>query len=219
MADIDKEVEKIEQGNAWEESDKVVPVEVKRPLDKVIPVRLSADKWEELRREARELGIGPTTLARMWILERLRWHTTYHPDIMRFPGVLHPSFSSTEAAILQYVVQGFCTREISEKLGVDDQTINEFIKAITEKITANKLDRVGRAEYEIRQLGFSQFRVRSHDQLARLEFIPEEMNKAWQFREKIQAVCTECGFTYVSVDLKGYRTGAMNETLEDYTKP
>ncbi len=72
MADIDKEVEKIEQGDAWDESDKVVPVEVKRPLDKVIPVRLSADKWEELRREARELGIGPTTLARMWILERLR---------------------------------------------------------------------------------------------------------------------------------------------------
>jgi hypothetical protein len=49
-----------------------VQVEVKKPLDKVIPVRLSADKWEELRREAKELGIGPITLARMWILERLR---------------------------------------------------------------------------------------------------------------------------------------------------
>jgi len=45
---------------------------VKKLLDKVIPVRLSADKWEELRREARELGVGPTTLARMWLLERLR---------------------------------------------------------------------------------------------------------------------------------------------------
>jgi len=50
-------------------------VEVKKPLDKVIPVRLSAEKWEELRKEARELGIGPTTLARMWILERLRQRT------------------------------------------------------------------------------------------------------------------------------------------------
>ena len=40
-----------------------------------IPVRLSAEKWEELRKEARELGIGPTTLARMWILERLRQRT------------------------------------------------------------------------------------------------------------------------------------------------
>ena len=52
--------------------DLVVPVEVKKPLDKVIPVRLPADKWEQMREEARELGVGPTTLARMWILEHLR---------------------------------------------------------------------------------------------------------------------------------------------------
>ena len=63
---------KIEQGNAWEETDEVVHVEVKKPLDKVIPVRLPSDKWEQIREEAREMGVGPTTLARMWILERLR---------------------------------------------------------------------------------------------------------------------------------------------------
>ncbi len=72
MADLDREIERIEQGDAWDEGDEVIQVEVKKPLDKVIPVRLSAEKWEELRREARELGIGPTTLVRMWILERLR---------------------------------------------------------------------------------------------------------------------------------------------------
>jgi len=72
MADLDKAVEDIERGNAWNESDEVVRVEVKKPLDKVIPVRLPADKWEQIREEARELGIGPTTLARMWILEHLR---------------------------------------------------------------------------------------------------------------------------------------------------
>jgi hypothetical protein len=75
MAEIDKEIERIEQGDAWEDTDEVVQVEVKKPLDKVIPVRLSAEKWEQLRKEARELGIGPTTLARMWILERLRQKT------------------------------------------------------------------------------------------------------------------------------------------------
>ena len=72
MTNIDKGVEQIEHGDAWEESDEVVRVEVKKRLDKVIPVRLPADKWEEMREEARELGVGPTTLARMWILERLR---------------------------------------------------------------------------------------------------------------------------------------------------
>lgn len=72
MADLDKTIKEIEQGDTWDESDEVVQIEVKKPLDKVIPVRLSGDKWEELRWEARELGVGPTTLARMWILERLR---------------------------------------------------------------------------------------------------------------------------------------------------
>ena len=70
-ADMDKEIEPIEQADAWDESDEVVQVEVKRVLDNVIPVRLPAEKWEELRPASRELGIGPTTLARMWILERL----------------------------------------------------------------------------------------------------------------------------------------------------
>ena len=75
MANLNKEIERIEQGDAWDESDEAVRVEVKKPLDKVIPVRLSSDKWEALRKEAAELGIGPTTLARMWILERLRLRT------------------------------------------------------------------------------------------------------------------------------------------------
>ena len=72
MADVKKAVEKIEQGNAWEDTDEEVKIEVKKPLDKVIPIRLSADKWEQIREEARELGVGPTTLARMWILEHLK---------------------------------------------------------------------------------------------------------------------------------------------------
>lgn len=74
MADLDKEIQRIEQGDAWDESweDEIVKVEVRKPLDKVIPIRLPADKWEALRKEANELGIGPTTLVRMWILERLR---------------------------------------------------------------------------------------------------------------------------------------------------
>jgi len=75
MPDVGKEIERIEHGDAWDEKDEVVQVEIKKPLDKVIPVRLSSEKWEELRKEARELGIGPTTLARMWILERLRRRT------------------------------------------------------------------------------------------------------------------------------------------------
>lgn len=43
-----------------------------RHLYKVVPIRLPLDKWEQMRVEASELGIGPTTLARIWILDSLR---------------------------------------------------------------------------------------------------------------------------------------------------
>ena len=71
-SDLDREIARIDSGDAWRESDEVVALDVKRPLDKVIPVRLAADKWEAVRQEARALGIGPPTLVRMWVLERLR---------------------------------------------------------------------------------------------------------------------------------------------------
>ena len=72
MADLDRTIESIEKNDAWNDSDEVVQLEVKKPLDKVIPIRLSKDKWEEIRQEAKELGVGPTTLVRMWVLDHLR---------------------------------------------------------------------------------------------------------------------------------------------------
>ena len=72
-AEMEREIERIDQGgDAWDETDEVVQVEVKKPLTMVIPVRLSEEKWAQVRAEAKELGIGPSTLVRMWVLERLR---------------------------------------------------------------------------------------------------------------------------------------------------
>ena len=72
MDEMKRHVRNLEEGDSWRDDDEVVELDVKRPLDMVVPVRLSSETWEELRREARELGIGPTTLSRMWILEKLR---------------------------------------------------------------------------------------------------------------------------------------------------
>lgn len=82
-----------------------------------------------------------------------------------------------------------------------------------EKISKEKLERVGIAEFEVRKLGFTQFRVRSHNELARLEFISEEMEMAWNQRDKIAEICKTAGFNYVTLDMNGYRSGSMNETL------
>ena len=67
-----REIERIEaSGSVWEGAEEV-EIEVKQPLEKVVPIRMSAEQWAMLRREARELGMRPTTLLRMWVLERLR---------------------------------------------------------------------------------------------------------------------------------------------------
>lgn len=81
MVELNKEISSIEKGEAWKDTDKVVEIEVNRTLDKVVPVRLSSESWSKLREEARGLGVGPTTLARMWILERLRFEQNQNQDV------------------------------------------------------------------------------------------------------------------------------------------
>lgn len=69
---FEEEVEWLETHDSWDDADEDVEVKGKMPLDTVVPVRVTGDVWRALHREAKELGVGPTTLARMWIMEKLR---------------------------------------------------------------------------------------------------------------------------------------------------
>lgn len=82
------------------------------------------------------------------------------------------------------------------------------------KITPERLERVDRFEDGLRELGFSQLRVRFHDTIARLELADAELQRAMdpELRGHILALGESLGFTYVAVDLKGFRSGSMNET-------
>jgi len=80
-----------------------------------------------------------------------------------------------------------------------------------ERITAEKLARVGAAEAYLRTLGIEQVRVRQHQQLARIEVLPEDLPVVLGQKEQITDRLKALGFTYVTVDLQGYRTGSMNE--------
>ena len=84
-----------------------------------------------------------------------------------------------------------------------------------ETITEEKLSMVDRAEQLLLDMGFHQVRVRIHDRMARIEIEPKEfgMLMADETRNKIIEEFREYGFTYVTMDLMGYRTGSMNETL------
>jgi uncharacterized protein len=74
---------------------------------------------------------------------------------------------------------------------------------------------VGAAEDALRALGFAQTRVRSHGDIARLEVAPDEMAHAFAQREAVSAALKSAGFTYAALDLDGYRTGSLNETLAE----
>lgn len=82
-------------------------------------------------------------------------------------------------------------------------------------ITVEKLKTVEKGEESLRALGFCHFRVRHHDKLARLEFALEELPRALEgeMLPRLVKIFKELGYTYVTVDLEGYRRGSLNETL------
>ncbi len=87
--------------------------------------------------------------------------------------------------------------------------------AYGETITEEKLDMVEQAEQLLISLGFRQMRVRIHGKMARIEIEPKDFVRLMQedVRELVVKKLQAYGFTYVAMDLKGFRSGSMNETL------
>ena len=84
-------------------------------------------------------------------------------------------------------------------------------------VTIDRLSKVERGEEFLRAEGFSEFRVRVHDDLARIEIARGELEKALNLQAagKLAAAFRSFGFRYVTLDLDGFRSGAMNEILDD----
>ncbi len=82
-----------------------------------------------------------------------------------------------------------------------------------ERITREALLQVERAEDFLLGLGLGQMRVRHHGSLARVELLPADFELALSQRERLVARFNELGFTYVTLDLAGFRSGSMNEVL------
>lgn len=80
------------------------------------------------------------------------------------------------------------------------------------EVTNSRLRRIERAEEVLHDLGFEQFRVRAHDQLARVEIAPDQMEQALQ-QEALATIAQgviQAGFDRVCLDLTGYRSGSLN---------
>lgn len=91
--------------------------------------------------------------------------------------------------------------------------------AYGETITREKLIMVDMAEQYLMDQGIREMRVRMHDRMARIEVKPEQMGRLLEIRESLLAIFKQLGFSYVTMDLQGYRTGSMNEVLSRGWRP
>jgi uncharacterized protein len=111
-------------------------------------------------------------------------------------------------------------RELSREMGLPTWDKPAFACLASrfpygEEITREKLNMIERAEQYLLDSGFRQVRVRHHGEIARIEVAREERGKFFDLdlMDRVYARFNEIGFRYVALDLKGYRTGRMNEAI------
>jgi uncharacterized protein len=109
-------------------------------------------------------------------------------------------------------------RELSHQLGLETWDKPSFACLASrfvydEPITPQKLQMVEQAEQFLRSLGFKQIRVRIHGMMARIEVENSAFERVIAKREEIHKALKSLGFSYITLDLLGYRTGSMNEVL------
>jgi uncharacterized protein len=112
-------------------------------------------------------------------------------------------------------------RELSRRAGLATAAKQPFACLASRfpygtRITAERLKQIDQCESFLRDKGFGTYRVRYHGNTARIEIAPAEMPRLLEpvLRQAMIAACKSAGFTYVSLDLEGYRPGSMNAGID-----
>ena len=141
------------------------------------------------------------------------------------PGLIAVKELGVSSPLRQAALYKEEIRELSKEMGLptwDKQSFaclsSRFVYG--ETISEKKLGMVDKAEQLLLDMGFHQVRVRIHGNIARIEVLPDEITKIVEEgnRTKIANQLKAYGFDYVTLDLLGYRTGSMNETLDEKEK-
>lgn len=137
------------------------------------------------------------------------------------PGLLAVAELGIKSPLREVNLSKAEIRQLSKEMGLPTWNKQSFACLSSrfpygESITPQRLKMIDEAEQFLLDEGFHQVRVRYHGNLARIEVDEAGFHGMMDpsVREKIHARFKEIGFTYVSLDLKGYRTGSMNETLK-----
>ena len=136
------------------------------------------------------------------------------------PGLIA---ANNHRVVSPLVDAGFCKRDVralADALGLDNAQKPQAACLSSRfpygsHITEARLAQVEAAEDALAELGFTQFRVRHHEEVARIELVADELPRALELRESIQDRIRAVGYRFVAVDLGGFRSGSLNEGLID----
>lgn len=136
------------------------------------------------------------------------------------PGMTVANQLGIKAPLIEAGLSKKEIRELSKEMGLE--TWNKPSAACLSsripygtRVTKKRLSKIDRAEQVLINLGFRQLRVRYHGEVARIEVSTEEIKRFFdeEIREKITEEFRKIGFKYTALDLKGYRSGSMNEVI------
>ena len=136
------------------------------------------------------------------------------------PGIQAAKERGARSPLAEVGITKLEVRQLSQGLGLPwwDKPAQPCLSSrfpYGEEITIEKLQRVGRAEIYLRNLGYHNLRVRSQGDTARIELAPEKIKEfvATTDLDKLVAKLQELGFIYVTLDLEGYRSGKLNQEI------
>ncbi len=137
------------------------------------------------------------------------------------PGIQAAKERGVRSPLAEVGVTKAEVRQLSKQLGLPwwDKPAQPCLSSrfpYGEEITLSKLQRVGRAEIYLRRLGYSNLRVRSEGDTAKIELPPEQIKEFVLTTDLTALVSTfqKFGFIYVTLDLEGYRSGKLNQVLQ-----
>lgn len=138
------------------------------------------------------------------------------------PGIAAAKERGVRSPLAEVGITKLEVRELSKQLGLPwwDKPSQPCLSSrfpYGELITTEKLHRVGRAERYMRELGYRNLRVRSDGETARIELMPEEITSFVNSVDLpvVVKAFQDFGFTYVTLDLEGYKSGKLNRVLAD----
>ncbi|MEB3341548.1 ATP-dependent sacrificial sulfur transferase LarE [Okeania sp.] len=142
------------------------------------------------------------------------------------PGIQAAKQRGARSPLAEVEITKFEVRQIAKELGLPwwDKPAQPCLSSrfpYGEEITLEKLQRVGRGERYLRNLGWKNLRVRSEKDTARIEILPEEIKDFVLTTDlpKLVEKFQEFGFIYVTLDLEGYRSGKLNQVLSPEVLP